>query len=113
MKKLLLYVESFVKIQLFLAFIVLCFFIAYKKSHIEGFLSFSDYEGERPKPLVNNMEQKMKDEINLGYTDYTLEFDRKIINEEERDKILKKKYLRSCPEEPPKDCLRIGFFCKK
>ena len=110
--KLLLYVESFVRIQLFLAFVVLCFFIAYKKSHIEGFLGFSDYEGDRPIPSVNNMDQKIKDEINLGYADYTLEFDKKVIKEED-NKLLKKKFLHSCPEEPPIDCLRIGFFCKK
>ena len=110
--KILKYIESFIKIQLILTFIILCIFLTCKKKYIEGFLGFSDYsENDRPEPGVNHIDTRIKDEINMGYSDYTWAFDKKIVDDEMTGLILNKKNLEHCPEAPGFNCSRIGFFC--
>ena len=107
------YIENFFRIQFLCAFIILCLFLVHKKKKIEGFLGFSDYIEDEPRPLVNDQNQRIKDEIDLGFSDFTLEFDNKVINKKMQNKILSEKNLKYCPELPGFGCLRIGAFCQK
>ena len=107
------YIENFVRLQFLCAFVILCLFLVHKKKKIEGFLGFSDYVIDEPRPIVNDQNQRIKDEINLGFCDFTLEFDNKVIDKKMQNKILSEKNLQHCPEAPGLDCSRIGFFCQK
>lgn len=107
------YIENFFRIQFLCVFIILCLYLVHKRTKIEGFLGFSDYILDEPRPLVNDQNQQIKDEINLGFSDFTLEFDNKAINKKMQNKILSEKSLQQCPEAPGFGCSRIGFFCEK
>ena len=86
--------------------------MVYKKKKIEGFLGFSDYIVDEPRPIVNDQNQRIKNEINLGFSDIRLECDN-IIDKKMQNKILTEKSLQQCPEAPGFGCSRIGFFCEK
>lgn len=82
-----MYIEKFLRYQIILGFIVLCLYLVYRRSHIEGF---------------------------LGFSDYTVDFTKKLIDVDEHKNILKKRCMEGKYNNGPGfDCLRIGFYCQK
>ena len=52
------YIENFLRCQILLAIIVLCIYLAYRRKYIEGFLGFSDYAVDFTKKIIDVDEQK-------------------------------------------------------
>ncbi len=82
------YIENFLRCQIFIAIIVLCIYLAYRRKYIEGF---------------------------LGFSDYAVDFNKKLIDVDEQKKILKTRCESGKYDDkgPGFDCLRVGFYCHK
>jgi len=79
------YLENFLKCQLLLGFVILCMYLVYRRKYIEGF---------------------------LGFSDYSIDYNKKIVDLDVQQSVLKKK-CSNYETGPGFDCLRVGFYCGK